>query len=203
MNSSGRNWVIPYEWSSSVQAYSKSRWVSSLFRGFGTLVVGTIPGKGLFLTSMEVSKSYVLKSTEDFKIPEVTHVAIANGVAGLISSLIFESYFVPLDVVRWYVLPVSLFFHSIIECILSFLFLKVVKYCPNEKNHFSYQILKVLGIEFISMMLLPPLTTSDQIWRVGINFKWWCSRHSPVIKCEGLILISNGEFILGAQWKVK
>jgi len=41
--------------------------------------------------------------------------------------------------------------------------LKVVKDRPNEKNHFSYQSLKVLGIEFISMALLPPLTTSYQI----------------------------------------
>ena len=75
--------------------------------------------------------------------------------------------------------------------------LKEVKDHPNKQNHFSYQILKVLGIEFISMTLLPPrttsdqiwrvtllppLTTSDQIWRVGINFKWLCSG----------VLISNG-----------
>ena len=97
--------------------------VSGIFQGFGTLVVGTIPGRDLFLTSMEISKSSILKSIKDFKIPEATHVEIANGAAGLISSLIFESYFVPLDVVRWSVLPISLFFHSIIECILSFLFL--------------------------------------------------------------------------------
>ena len=78
--------------------------------------------------------------------------------------------------------------------------LKVLKDHPNEKNHFSYQSLKVLGIEFVSMTLLLPLTTSDQIWRVGINFKWWCSRHSSVIKCEGWILISNGKaYILGAH----
>ena len=41
--------------------------------------------------------------------------------------------------------------------------LKVVKYHPNEKNHFSKQSLKVLGIDFISMTSLLPLTTSDQI----------------------------------------
>ena len=32
----------------------KADGVSGLFRGFGTLVVGTIPGRGLFLTSLEV-----------------------------------------------------------------------------------------------------------------------------------------------------
>ena len=101
----------------------KANGVSGIFRGFGTLVVGTIPGRVLFLTSLQVSKSSILKSTKDFKIPKATHVAIANGYARLISSLISESYFVPLDVVRWSVLPISLFFHSIIECILSFLFL--------------------------------------------------------------------------------
>ena len=69
----------------------KSDGVFGLFRGFGTLVVGTIPGKGLFLTSLEVSKSFVLKSTEDFKIPEAIRVPIANGAAGLISSLISKS----------------------------------------------------------------------------------------------------------------
>ena len=41
--------------------------------------------------------------------------------------------------------------------------LKGVKDHPNKQNHFSYQSLKVLGIEFISMTLLPPRTTSDQI----------------------------------------
>ena len=69
----------------------KADGVSGLFRGFGTLVVGTIPCRGIFLTSLEVSKSFVLKSTEDFKIPEATRVAIANGAAGLISYLISES----------------------------------------------------------------------------------------------------------------
>ena len=32
----------------------KADWASSLFQGFGTLVVGTIPGRGIFLTSLEV-----------------------------------------------------------------------------------------------------------------------------------------------------
>ena len=32
----------------------KADGVSGLFQGFGTLVVGTIPGRGLFLTSLEV-----------------------------------------------------------------------------------------------------------------------------------------------------
>lgn len=72
---------------------------SGLYRGFGTLVVGSIPGRVLFLTSLEVSKDSVRKSTENFKIPEATRVAMANGAAGLISSLISEGYFVPLDVV--------------------------------------------------------------------------------------------------------
>ena len=69
----------------------KADGVSGLFQGFRTLVVGTIPCRGIFLTSLEVSKSFVLKSTEDFKIPEATRVAIANGAAGLISSLISKS----------------------------------------------------------------------------------------------------------------
>ena len=32
----------------------KADGVFALFRGFGTLVVGTIPGRGIFLTSLEV-----------------------------------------------------------------------------------------------------------------------------------------------------
>eukprot|EP01018_Ginkgo_biloba_P009376 Gb_30250 [translate_table: standard] len=77
----------------------KADGISGLFRGFGTAVIGSLPGRVLFLTSLEVSKDSVLKATEDSEIPETTRVAIANGTAGLISSLVSEGYYVPLDVV--------------------------------------------------------------------------------------------------------
>lgn len=80
-----------------------------VFRGFGTSAVGSLPGRVLALTSLEMSKEMVLKYTEDLKMPGATRVGLANGVAGMVSNVVSCAYYVPLDVVS----PSSYLFRSI------------------------------------------------------------------------------------------
>ncbi|KAK1592083.1 hypothetical protein Q3G72_019212 [Acer saccharum] len=73
--------------------------IRGIFRGFGTSAIGSLPGRVLHLTSLEVSKDLMLKYTEGIDMPEATRVGIANGVAGMLSNLVSCVYYVPLDVI--------------------------------------------------------------------------------------------------------
>lgn len=73
--------------------------IPGIFRGFGTSAVGSLPGRVLTLTSLEMSKEMTLKYMEHLNMPEATRVGIANGVAGLMSNVISCAYWVPLDVI--------------------------------------------------------------------------------------------------------
>lgn len=77
----------------------KSDGIYGLFRGFGTSAIGSVPGRVLALTSLEVSKDIMLKYTGHLDMPEATRLGLANGVAGMISHLASCVYYVPLDVV--------------------------------------------------------------------------------------------------------
>ncbi|KAI5064051.1 hypothetical protein GOP47_0020721 [Adiantum capillus-veneris] len=73
--------------------------VKGLYRGFTTTATGAIPGRAMFLATLEISKESTSKLLSDVNLPDATKTAVANGVAGLVSSLISELYYVPLDVV--------------------------------------------------------------------------------------------------------
>ncbi|XP_059463144.1 uncharacterized protein LOC132191988 [Corylus avellana] len=73
--------------------------VPGIYRGFGTSAIGSLPGRVLALTSLEVSKNMMLKYTEGLDMAEATRVGIANGVAGMFSNLVSCAYYVPLEVV--------------------------------------------------------------------------------------------------------
>ncbi|KAK7332630.1 hypothetical protein VNO80_29385 [Phaseolus coccineus] len=77
----------------------RSDGVPGIFRGFGTSAIGSIPGRVLALTSLEVSKDIILKHTQATRIPEASRVGLANALAGMISNLVSCVYFVPLDVI--------------------------------------------------------------------------------------------------------
>ncbi|CAI0467614.1 unnamed protein product [Linum tenue] len=77
----------------------RSDGIAGAYRGFGTSAVGSLPGRVLALTSLEVSKDMTLKYMEKFDMPEATRLGIANGVAGMLSNLVSCGYYVPLDVV--------------------------------------------------------------------------------------------------------
>ncbi|PRQ39562.1 putative mitochondrial carrier protein [Rosa chinensis] len=76
----------------------KTDGIPGVFRGFGTSAIGSLPGRVLALTSLEVSKDMMFKYTEGLKMPEATRIGIANGVAGMFSNFISCAYYVPLDV---------------------------------------------------------------------------------------------------------
>ncbi|WOL03244.1 solute carrier family 25 member 44-like isoform X1 [Canna indica] len=73
--------------------------IPGLYRGFGTSAVGSLPGRVLALTSLEVSKDMMLKYSEGQDISEATRIGMSNGVAGLVSNVVSCGYFVPLDVI--------------------------------------------------------------------------------------------------------
>ncbi|KAE8812394.1 Solute carrier family 25 member 44 [Hordeum vulgare] len=77
----------------------RSDGIPGVFRGFGTSAVGALPGRILALTSLEMSKEMAFKYSEHFDMSDASRIAVANGVAGLVSSIFSSSYSVPLDVV--------------------------------------------------------------------------------------------------------
>ncbi|KAL3813059.1 hypothetical protein ACJIZ3_014327 [Penstemon smallii] len=77
----------------------KTDGIPGIYRGFGTSAIGSLPGRVLALTSLEVSKDMMLKYTENFNMPEATRVGVANAVAGMVSNLFSCVYYVPLDVI--------------------------------------------------------------------------------------------------------
>jgi len=96
----------------------KTDGIPGIYRGFGTSAIGSLPGRVLALTSLEVSKDMMLKYTEGRDIPEATRVGIANGVAGMFSNLVCCVYYVPLEVVGKLILSNLHFF----TCFLFFFF---------------------------------------------------------------------------------
>ncbi|OMO58547.1 Mitochondrial carrier protein [Corchorus olitorius] len=70
-----------------------------IFRGFATCAIGSLPGRVLVLTSLEMSKDFMLNYTQALHMPHTTRVALANGVAAMFSTLLSSLYFVPLDVI--------------------------------------------------------------------------------------------------------
>lgn len=77
----------------------KTDGVPGIFRGFGTSAFGSIPGRVLGLTSLEVSKEMLLGHTKDFDMNETTRIGMVNGLAGFLANIVSSTYFVPLDVV--------------------------------------------------------------------------------------------------------
>lgn len=53
------------------------------------------------MTTLETTKATTLKLTEKLDVSEAVAAAIANGAAGLLSSMASQTVFVPLDVVRF------------------------------------------------------------------------------------------------------
>lgn len=82
----------------------KTDGIPGLYRGFGTIITGGIPTRIIFMTSLETTKVAAFKAIEPFNFSEPTQAAIANGVAGMTSSLLSQAIFVPLDVVCNYLL---------------------------------------------------------------------------------------------------
>ncbi|XP_057447739.1 uncharacterized protein LOC130739465 [Lotus japonicus] len=73
--------------------------IPGLYKGFGTVITGAIPARIIFLTALETTKAASFKMIEPFKLSETAQAAIANGFAGMTSSLMSQAVFVPIDVI--------------------------------------------------------------------------------------------------------
>ncbi|XP_057977675.1 uncharacterized protein LOC131164479 [Malania oleifera] len=71
----------------------------SLYRGFGTSLMGTIPARALYMTALEVTKSNVGTATIRLGFPEASAAAIANAAAGLSAAMAAQLVWTPVDVV--------------------------------------------------------------------------------------------------------
>ncbi|OVA00829.1 Mitochondrial carrier protein [Macleaya cordata] len=82
-----------------IRGLLRTEGVPGLYRGFGTVITGAIPARVIFMTSLETTKVAAFKMIEPFNFSEPTQAAIANGIAGMTSSLFSQAVFVPIDVV--------------------------------------------------------------------------------------------------------
>jgi solute carrier family 25 protein 44 len=78
----------------------KTDGIPGLYKGFGTVITGAIPARVIFMSVLETTKVYAFKMLEPFGLSGTTQAALANGLAGMTSSLFAQSVFVPIDVVR-------------------------------------------------------------------------------------------------------
>ncbi|CAJ1947182.1 unnamed protein product [Sphenostylis stenocarpa] len=82
-----------------VKGLLKTDGIRGLYKGFVTVITGTIPTRIIFLTALETTKMASLRMLEPFRLSETSQAAISNGVAGMTSSLLAQAVFVPIDVV--------------------------------------------------------------------------------------------------------
>ncbi|CAM8991209.1 unnamed protein product [Rhodiola kirilowii] len=82
-----------------IRGLLKSEGVPGLYRGFGTVITGAVPARIIFLTALETTKIAAFKAVEPLSLSEPSKAAIANGFAGMTSSLFAQTVFVPIDVV--------------------------------------------------------------------------------------------------------
>ncbi|KAF2299279.1 hypothetical protein GH714_031215 [Hevea brasiliensis] len=82
-----------------VRGILKTDGIAGLYRGFSTVITGAIPVRIIFLTALETAKVAAFKMVEPFKLSEPVQAAVANGIAGMMASLLSQAVFVPIDVV--------------------------------------------------------------------------------------------------------
>ncbi|XP_010537574.1 PREDICTED: solute carrier family 25 member 44 [Tarenaya hassleriana] len=71
----------------------------SLYRGFGTSLMGTIPARALYMAALEVTKSNVGSSAVSLGFTEAKAAAMANAVGGLTAAMAAQLVWTPVDVV--------------------------------------------------------------------------------------------------------
>ncbi|CAL5228103.1 g11176 [Coccomyxa viridis] len=75
--------------------------IRGLYRGFGIVVVGVIPARGVYLTTLESTKSWSLKTAAMARWApnEAARAGMASSFAGAVASMVTQSVIVPIDVV--------------------------------------------------------------------------------------------------------
>eukprot|EP00798_Chlamydomonas_sp_ICE-L_P011582 gene11582-34282_t len=77
----------------------KSEGMSGLYRGYTTIIFGMIPGRMVYLTCLELSKSTINKVGRKLEVPETVLAGVSNTLAGGVASLATQVVVVPIDVV--------------------------------------------------------------------------------------------------------
>lgn len=73
--------------------------VKGFYRGFGTVIFGTIPARSIYMTTLEVTKSVINKLGHKLELSPTTLAGVSNFGAGACASLATQAVIVPLDVV--------------------------------------------------------------------------------------------------------
>ncbi|GIL94151.1 hypothetical protein Vretimale_317 [Volvox reticuliferus] len=73
--------------------------VPGFYRGFGTVIFGTIPARAVYLTTLEWTKSEVAKLVGDLGVTGPMAAGMANFAGGAVASLATQSVTVPIDVI--------------------------------------------------------------------------------------------------------
>ncbi|GLC34560.1 hypothetical protein PLESTB_001248200 [Pleodorina starrii] len=73
--------------------------VPGFYRGFGTVMFGTIPARAVYLTTLEWTKSEVAKGVADLGLTGPAAAGLANFAGGAVASLATQSVTVPIDVI--------------------------------------------------------------------------------------------------------
>lgn len=77
----------------------KNGGIRAFYNGYGTVILGMVPARMLYLSSLEMIKSLSLKTGRAMGLNETYLAGSANFVAGGISSLVTQLVTVPIDVV--------------------------------------------------------------------------------------------------------
>ncbi|KAG2501014.1 hypothetical protein HYH03_000834 [Edaphochlamys debaryana] len=73
--------------------------VPGFYRGFGTVICGTIPARAVYLTTLEWTKSEVGKAVSTVGLAGPAAAGVANFFGGALASLATQSVTVPIDVI--------------------------------------------------------------------------------------------------------
>lgn len=70
-----------------------------MYRGFGTSLMGTIPARALYMSALEITKSYVGTTAVQLGFSETAAAAVANASAGLSAAMAAQLVWTPVDVI--------------------------------------------------------------------------------------------------------
>lgn len=73
--------------------------VGAFYRGFGTSLLGTIPARALYMSTLEITKCNVGCTALRLGLPESAAAATANAMAGLSASMAAQFVWTPVDVI--------------------------------------------------------------------------------------------------------
>lgn len=77
----------------------KTEGIPGFYKGFGTVMIGTVPSRIIFMTAYEKFKVSCFHMVDPLQLKEHTQAAIINGIAGMLASIISQGVYVPIDVV--------------------------------------------------------------------------------------------------------